>query len=97
MSGIERELRRLPGVTTITKTARGHFRLLLSNGRLVIASRSRDWRALHNTLAQVKGELTKTPAPLAGGAGASNKVVQCNATNSPSRFQLQAGSAPRVP
>jgi hypothetical protein len=53
MSGIERELRRLPGVVTITKTARGHFRLLLSNGRLVIASRSGDWRAFRNMLAQV--------------------------------------------
>jgi hypothetical protein len=96
MRGVERDLRRLAGVVTITKTARGHFRLHLANGRFVIASRSRDWRALHNTLAEVRRELTtKTPAPLAGGAG---ELAQYhNATNSPSRSQLQARLAPRVP
>jgi hypothetical protein len=92
MRGVERNLRRLPGVVTITKTARGHFRLHLANGRFVIASRSGDWRVFRNTLAQVRRELNgkiKTPATLAGGAGESNEA-QYNATNSRSQFRLQA-------
>jgi hypothetical protein len=97
--GVERDLRRLSGVVTITKTARGHFRLHLSNGRFVITARSSEWRAFRNTLAQVRRELNgkiKTPATLAGGAGESN-VAQYNATNNPNQSQLQARLAPRVP
>ena len=91
--GVERDLRRLPGVVTITKTARGHFRLHLANGRFVITAQSSEWRAFRNTLARVRSELngkTKTPAPLAGSAGEFNKAQLNNATNSPTRTQLQA-------